>query len=40
MTINKININQINEKYRYIRVSSKSQELTSSIESHTKELIR
>jgi DNA invertase Pin-like site-specific DNA recombinase len=37
MTTNKINVNQ---KYDYIRVSSKSQESDSSIESQTKELIR
>jgi len=40
MTTNKININQVNQKYGYIRVSSKSQESNSSIESQTKELIR
>ena len=40
MTTNKINVNQVNQKYRYIRVSSKSQESNSSIESQTKELIR
>ena len=37
MTINKINVKQ---KYGYVRVSSKSQESNSSIESQTKELIR
>jgi DNA invertase Pin-like site-specific DNA recombinase len=40
MTTNKININQVNQKYGYIRVSSKSQESNSSIESQTKKLIR
>lgn len=34
------NINQVNQKYGYIRVSSKSQESNSSIESQTNELIR
>lgn len=40
MTQNKNNINQVNQKYGYIRVSSKSQESNSSIESQTNELIR
>jgi hypothetical protein len=40
MTMDKINSNQVNQKYGYIRVSSKSQESNSSIEFHTKELIR
>jgi DNA invertase Pin-like site-specific DNA recombinase len=40
MTQNKKNINQVNQKYGYIRVSSKSQESNSSIESQTNELIR
>jgi hypothetical protein len=39
MTTNKININQFKQKYGYIRVSSKSEESNSSIESQTKELI-
>jgi DNA invertase Pin-like site-specific DNA recombinase len=37
MTTNKSNVNQ---KYGYVRVSSKSQELNSSLESQKKELIR
>ena len=37
MTTNKINVNQ---KYGYVRVSSKSKELNSSVESQKKELIR
>jgi putative DNA-invertase from lambdoid prophage Rac len=37
MTTNKSNVNQ---KYGYVRVSSKSQELNSSVESQKKELIR
>ena len=40
MITNKININQVNQKYGYIRVSSKSQESNPSIESQTKEFIR
>jgi len=38
MTTNKININQVNQKYGYIRVSSKSQKSNSSIESQKQEL--
>jgi len=37
MTTNKSNVNQ---KYGYVRVSSKSQELNSSVKSQKKELIR
>lgn len=40
MTQNKNNINQVNQKYGYIKVSSKFQESNSSIESQTNELIR
>jgi DNA invertase Pin-like site-specific DNA recombinase len=40
MTTNKTDTNQVNRKYGYIRVSSKSQEFNSSIESQKKELIR
>ena len=38
--MNKININQVNQKYGYIRVTRKSHEPTLFIKSYTKQFLQ